>query len=120
MRFLLLLLILSVCATPAFASTGDPQDEPSWWTTVFYEALDSFWSWIVDSVDVLFNTLLNFIFDAIPDDYQASAVPFRQYIEIANCWISLDYGLTLLGAYYTFLSVFVVIKFVLKLVPTVG
>ena len=115
-----IIITLCLCAAPALAATGDPQDEPSWWTSVFHEALNLFWNWLVDSVDSIFTTLLDYLFAAIPDQFQADAAPFRQYIEVANVWVPLDYGITLLGAYYTFLSVFVVIKFVLKLIPTVG
>lgn len=117
---LLIIIMLLVCAVPAFATTTDPQEEPSWWTSVFQEALNLFWDWLVESVDSIFTSLLDYLFAAIPEQFQADAAPYRQYIEVANVWIPLDYGITLLGAYYTFLSVFVVIKFVLKLIPTVG
>lgn len=119
MRLLFLLWVLVLFVCPAFAAS-DPQEEPSWWTSVFNEALNLFWNWLVESVDAVCNTLLDYLFAAIPEQFQADAAPFRQYIEVANVWIPLDYGITLLGAYYTFLSVFVVIKFVLKLIPTVG
>jgi hypothetical protein len=118
MRVLFLLLVLMIFVSPAFAS--DPQDEPSWWTTVFKDAIEIFWNWLVESVDTIFSSLLDYLFAAIPEQFQADAEPFRQYIEVANVWIPLDYGISLLGAYYTFLAVFVVIKFVLKLIPTVG
>jgi len=119
MRIILLVLVLVLFVSPAYAEE-DPQDEPSWWTTVFGDAIEIFWDWLVETVDTVFSGLLDYLFAAIPDEFQADATAYRQYIEVANVWIPLDYGITLLGAYYTFLSVFVVIKFVLKLIPTVG
>ena len=115
--FLLLALVLFVC--PAFAD-NDNQEEPSWWTSVFQNALSGFWDWLVESVDTIFSALLDHLFAAIPEQFQADAASYGQYIEVANAWVPLDYGITLLGIYYTFLSVFVVIKFVLKLIPGVG
>lgn len=119
MRYLCLLLIMMVFVSPAFA-TADPQEEPSWWSSVFADGLEAFWSWLTDSVDGIFDSLLDYLFAAIPDAFQADASTYRQYIEVANVWVPLDYGITLLGAYYTFLSVFVVIKFVLKIIPGIG
>lgn len=94
--------------------------EPSWWETIFTNALMTFWDWLVEMVDGVFVTVLDFLLAAVPADFQAQASVFRQYTEVANCWVALDYGLTMLGVFYTFLSVFVVLKFILKLIPTVG
>ena len=95
-------------------------EEPGWWETIFTNALTAFWEWLNTTVADLFTTVLDLLLAAVPSDYQAQGAVFRQYTEIANCWVALDYGLTMLGVFYTFLGVFVVLKFVLKLIPGLG
>jgi hypothetical protein len=94
--------------------------EPSWWESIILSALEAFWNWLLETVDTVFQTVLDYLLAAVPDDYAANASAFKHYIEVANSWIALDYGFTMLGVFYTFLAVFVVLKFVLKLIPTVG
>lgn len=96
------------------------EEEPSWWEAIFFNALRTFWDWLVGAVETVFTTFLDYLLAAVPADFQADAAVFREYAEVANCWVALDYGITMLGMFYTFLSVFVVLKFVLKLIPTVG
>ena len=96
------------------------QSEPSWWESVFVSALEAFWNWLVASVESVFSTVLDYLFAAVPADYTTNASAFRHYIEVANAWVALDYGFTMMGVFYTFLAVFVVLKFVLKIIPTVG
>jgi hypothetical protein len=95
-------------------------EAPSWWEQIFFNALSAFWTWLIATVDTVFDEFLTFLLAAVPSDYATNATAFRHYAEVANCWVALDYGLTMLGVFYTFLSVFVVLKFVLKLIPTVG
>lgn len=97
-----------------------PQDDPSWWEEILRDGLMWVWGQISSIVSDVFDGLLSYLIDAVPQDYSAHAEAFRHYLEVANCWVALDYGLTMFGVFYAYLAVFVVIKFTIKLIPTVG
>ena len=95
-------------------------DQPSWWEAAIINALTAFWEWLSNSIKDLVDTGLGFLLEMVPADWQANLEPMKVWIEVANSWVPLDYGITLLAVYYTFVAVFVTVKFVLKLIPTVG
>ncbi len=101
-----------------FLASEDPQ--PTWWETAIINAIKAFWEWLTDSVAALVSNGMDFMLAMIPADWQANLEPMKVWIEVANSWVPLDYGITLLSIYYTFLAVFVTVKFVLKMIPTIG
>ncbi len=95
-------------------------EQPSWWETAIINAIKAFWEWLTDSLGAMVNGGFDFLLSMIPANWQANLEPMKVWIEVANSWVPLDYGITLLTTYYTFLAVFVSVKFVLKLIPTIG
>ena len=113
------LILIVILFTPRICWAGeDPQ--PSWWETAILNALQIFWEWLSNSIKAMIETGLGYLLEMIPADWQANIEPMKVWAEVANAWVPLDYGLTLLAVYYTFLAVFVTVKFILKLIPTVG
>ena len=96
------------------------EEQPGWWESAIINALQTFWTWLSDSIKSLVDTGFGYLLEMIPPDWQANIEPMKVWIEVANSWVPLDYGITLLTVYYTFLAVFVTVKFILKLIPTVG
>ena len=101
------------------------------------------WDWMESLVKVLFD-FLSFLWNiiytlgcieldsflsvvaAIMDStgvmaiFQGAMTDLSFYFSVLNAWFPLDLGFSLVVAYFTFLAVFVTVKFILKLIPFIG
>lgn len=91
-------------------------------------------AWVVRIVEQVLITLLELFFalidplliplvELVPDmsSYWGDFDTIRPYISFANLFVSWDVGFTLLGCYFLYIAIMIVIKLTIKLfVPTVG
>jgi hypothetical protein len=101
------------------------------------------WDWMESLVKVLFD-FLSFLWNiiytlgcieldaflsvvaAIMDStgvmtvFQSAMTDLSFYFGVLNAWFPLDLAFTLIGAYFSFLVLFVTVKFILKLIPFIG
>lgn len=91
-------------------------------------------AWVVRIVEQVLVTLLELFFalidpllmplvELVPDmsSYWGYFDTVRPYIGFANLFVAWDVGFTLLGFYFVYIAVMIVVKLVVKLfVPTVG
>ena len=81
------------------------------------------WDWLVDWITKGIDVLLSPLVDAIPDisNVWDTLRPLSPYTAFLNQWIALDYAITLLSAYFTYIAIMISVKLIIKLfVPTVG
>lgn len=84
------------------------------------EILKGWAEWFINAIYDVGREVLDQIIAALPGGWQQDASTLVGYLEIVNEWVPLDYCLLLFTLYYTFLGVFVTVKFILKLIPTIG
>ena len=91
-------------------------------------------AWVVRIVEQVLTTLLELFFalidpllmplvELVPDmsSYWGYFDTVRPYVSFANLFVSWDVGFFLLGIYFVYIAVMIVVKLVVKLfVPTVG
>ena len=111
-------IVLAVAAllffTPSSAYAND--QDPGWWGWI----LRNFFDWMMGFLEQMASAILDTLWQALPEQWGTSLAGLAEYLATANAWIPLDLGATLLGLYFGFLAVFVTVKFVLKLIPTIG
>ena len=78
------------------------------------------WEWVQDTFWSALSGLADSFMSMLPQSFQVNCASLAGYMAIANCWIPLDLGLSLLLIYWGFVSMFVMIKMVLKLIPWIG
>ena len=84
------------------------------------EAVLSVLEHMLELVIKLFNLILDKIFDLLPaldPDYFIDLAP---YVKVLNCWFPVDYAVLLLTAYLSARAIVLLIRVVIKLIPTVG
>lgn len=91
-------------------------------------------AWVVRIVEQVLITLLELFFllidpllmpivELVPDmsTYWGDFDVIRPYVSFANLFVSWDVGFTLLGIYFVYIAIMIVVKLIVKLfVPTVG
>lgn len=91
-------------------------------------------AWVVRIVEQVLITLLELFFllidpllmpivELVPDmsTYWGDFDVIRPYVSFANLFVSWDVGFTLLGIYFVYIAIMIVVKLIIKLfVPTVG
>lgn len=91
-------------------------------------------AWVVRIVEQVLTTLVELFFalidpllmplvELVPDmsSYWGDFDTVRPYVSFANLFVSWDVGFSLLGIYFVYIAVMIVVKLVVKLfVPTVG
>lgn len=90
-----------------------------WVVSLFSDCLQ----WFLDLLYSFIEPLIAPLVDAVPDLSVAWSYfqPFAPYTAFLNKWIALDYGITLLTAYFTFILIMISVKLIVKLfIPTVG
>jgi hypothetical protein len=116
-------------AAVASAQTTQPAltSDGSWISSLISSLLNTAWGWLQSLcywfLACLFDMgswVLDLLIAAVPQSLWPTFGTIQQYVDIANQWVPVDLALTLLGAYLTFLAVFVSIKCILKLIPTIG
>lgn len=88
-------------------------------TDFVLEKLASVYSWISD----IYNSFMLELTDAIPDlsSYWETSLGFlKPYLYVADEWVNISLFFDLFIAYVIFLTVFISVKMVLKLIPTIG
>lgn len=117
-------------ASPLMAQTPPPEPEPEddggmfdWASRIMDQilcALKRFVCWLVNALYDIFAPALQSVLERIPDAVLGLAGELAAAIAIANHWLPLTEIFAMAVTYYTFLAGFVVVKLLLKLVPTVG
>ena len=102
-------------ATPGRADDTTGTDGGFW-----QNVLSFWWNWLLSTMLDMANSLMGAIVNNMPSGWQANISGIAPYVSLANAWVPIDLGLVLLGLYYTFLGVFVAVKFILKLIPGIG
>jgi hypothetical protein len=117
-KLILTMLLIGFLMPSAVLAGEDP--EPSWWEQAIMDAITTFWNWLLDTLGDAVGEAIDWILASIPDNWMVDTAVLGQWLEIANVWLPVDYGLTLMGMYYGFVAVFCTVKFILKCIPTVG
>jgi hypothetical protein len=84
------------------------------------EAIRDFFCWLVDFAWVMGRPLLETFSGFLSDGWKAHIAMLWAVAGLANKFVPLDFAFSLLAAYWAFLLVFVTIKYILKLIPTIG
>jgi len=80
----------------------------------------SFFTWLLEYIKGLLNTLLMPLAEKLPD-MSFDFSPVAPYVSFVNSWIALDTGLFLLASYFLYIIVMISVKLIVKLfIPTVG
>jgi len=84
------------------------------------EAAQWIWAWILDIVKAAADIALNGLFSAVPTFDHSGLQAVADILYIGNKWVPIDVLILGLAAHWTFLALFVGVKFVLKLIPGIG
>ena len=146
LRWLLVLcLVLGVtlgCGSAVYAQGGgdpppeEPEDPPptnyfdylidfaitpiSWALKGLRWLLKTIICWMLELMFALAEPFWYFLVDKLPSGLLSVAVLSVHYFKSADAWLPLTEGLVIYGLWWLFLMWFVVVKFILKLVPFIG
>ena len=84
------------------------------------EALQWFWDWLVWTVGVLADGLVNGFIRDLPVFDGTGFEVAADYLEVANQWLPLDFLMLALATMWTFILAFIIVKFIWKAIPTTG
>lgn len=108
-------------ASSAWAQIEEPNDGGEaceWWNMLCW--LQQFWFWVLCQLIGLITPPMTRLISVIPDGWVPAIDQVAVFFGFVNSWIALDVGFAILGLVIPFLIIFIVVKFVLKLIPTVG
>lgn len=92
----------------------------SWWVKWLKAFFTWVWSWFYMMIVQFAVWIIGLFLFMIPEDWCPAMGQFLIYLEYANCWVALDFGIGLLSVFYAFSLVFIITKLILKLIPTIG
>lgn len=78
--------------------------------------LAAVWAFLHDGLQAYFLELL----EHLPPTLSNVLAPWVQYFAFANLWFPVGEWFTFFAVFMTFKTVFIVVKIVLKLIPTIG
>jgi hypothetical protein len=118
--FFFCLFVLSpqfLFAQASGTSTTSPGDEPGFWASI----LQDFWEWLKDIVFDVGFTIFETVIEALGFDISLGVgSEIMKWFKIGNYYFPVDLLISLLFIYWTFAIGFIVVKMILKLVPTIG
>lgn len=80
-------------------------------------AIKSFVTWFLDLVLTAVDDALAPILPLIPDLSGGNIFDFITYLSWANKWLAIDYGFTLLIAYFAIATIIIIIKWIISIIP---
>ena len=86
----------------------------------FLNALQAAWRWIVDVVAGAASALMDGFIAELPVFQGTALEPFADWLGVINQWVPLDIAIACMVSYWAFLAGFIVVKFILKCIPTIG
>ena len=104
------------------AQTTMPSDG-TWYgdfMTYAIQMLQWFVSWVMTFMFDAGSWVLDLLISAVPTSLWPNFAGISHYLALANAWIPIDLALQAFGSYFVFLACFVTVKFILKLIPTIG
>jgi len=84
------------------------------------EGVRTFFCWLLDFSLLVFGPLFEYVGSLIPTDWLAYVGAFIGIASVVNTWVPADFVLGLHGIYWVFLLGFIIVKYILKLIPTIG
>jgi len=78
--------------------------------------LKEFWQWLVDLILSLAEPVFGKLADVIPD-IATEVGTMAEYYGIVDYYLPLTFGIGCIASYFAFLLVFLIAKFILKLIP---
>ncbi|MDQ3333271.1 MAG: hypothetical protein M3552_21925 [Planctomycetota bacterium] len=113
------------------------EEEPSWWQAwvlYLWDLADQYlWQpvlcamkkgfcWLADMLLRWGTEAFELLMEEMPDlsEHEAAISGFVQWMRLANAWLPLDWSLGILTGYFAFVVVVIVVKWILKLIPTIG
>lgn len=89
-------------------------------TEYILEGFQAFFNWIVTFVQDKIDPLFLPIADALPDLSFSLPDEVASVLSIINSFFPVEYGVTLLIAYFVFILLFIVVKVVKKFIPLIS
>lgn len=114
-------LMLAQATQPAVPSDGSWVGQ--WIADLFNTAwgwLQSFVYWILTYVFNCGATLIDWFLSVLPAGLTQGIADIAAAIQVANLYLPISEFFTCVAAYFVFVAFFVLVKFVLKLIPTIG
>jgi hypothetical protein len=84
------------------------------------EVLKNFVKWLLDVPRQWVETIFAAVWAMLPADLQVDLEPVKTSLEIANHWMPMAEMLFFVSLLWSFQGVFIAVKMILKLIPTVG
>jgi len=84
--------------------------------TGIYNIFIDILQYFIDLMFAFVDELLSPAVAALPD-LQWDLGPWLEFLAFANTFVAIDYGLSLVLAYFAFISVVVIVKWILALIP---
>lgn len=83
------------------------------------------WEWFLDLGPWFFSFIYSFFIDLFPADVQSSIdttmnSTISPYYNVINAWVPLDLASSLIVTYFIFVTVYIVVAWVIKLIPMEG
>ncbi len=78
------------------------------------------WCWTKDVVGDSALSMVETVLDLIPEDLQTTADTMLDFLRVVDTWVPLSGIAFILGGYWTFLTSYIVIKFVRRCIPSMG
>lgn len=72
--------------------------------------------WLLDAMMAVLTPLIQ----SIPDGWDAYLSQVQAWFQIVNAWVPIDVGIVLVAAYYTFMVTWIIVRYVMAAIPTVG
>ena len=119
-RSLWLWLIALALAPAAYGQSEPPADPGTDCGWDFLCHMKEFLKWAVCFLFDLISPIAAALLDFLPEEAIAGIDVAADYVAIVNGWFPLTFGVGLLGTYYAFVALLIVIKVVLIPIPTIG
>ncbi|MEX0655459.1 MAG: hypothetical protein WD151_15150 [Phycisphaeraceae bacterium] len=98
---------------------GEDGEDGCAWYEIFCH-LRNFAEWLVCWMVDLLWPMVETIAETIPEEWLKGSEALGYWLEVANHWLPMGVAASLLGVWFVFITIFIMVKMTLKILPWVG
>lgn len=100
---------------------AETNEDPGWFTQAIIDFLDWLLGWVKDLIQSVYDSVMANIPVEWSTKIESLMSGCSDVFSIVNYWVPLDWGMSIIGAYFVFIIFMIMIKLGVKLfIPTVG
>jgi len=84
------------------------------------DVLEEWFCWVLAEVIDIAKSVIQSLFTVIPSEFSATISQAFLYTSFANSWVPVDTAITLFVAYTLFLFAWIVVRYTVAAIPTIG